>query len=298
MLALLTMPPAITQSAPEQPPAQAQMHAQTQGQITSQSLEDLQKAAAAGQPKAQFQLGHLYDQGEAGLPRDEKKAVFWWKQSASQNADSAYALALCYQFGAGVKQDAQKSFEYETLASRLGSAEGALALGLHYQIGQIGNEKKESPNKSFSKNPIQAFQFYQLAANRGSVQAQILLGTAYLEGMGTEKNPQKAAQLWEKAANYPNSEAQRLLGALYVEGAENFPTNREKGMELLKKSAEKGNAKAAYQLGGLYENAKPPDYPEALALYQQAGKSGDRRAQARFKMLSKQLSKRTKEASA
>ena len=41
-----------------------------------------QSAANHGDPGAQFALGHCYERGDFGLPKDDEKALYWYTQGA------------------------------------------------------------------------------------------------------------------------------------------------------------------------------------------------------------------------
>jgi TPR repeat protein len=61
--------------------------------------------AAAGDAKAQFSIGWMYDLGQ-GVPQDKVKAVKWYRMAAEQgHADAQYELGLAYYYGWGVAED-------------------------------------------------------------------------------------------------------------------------------------------------------------------------------------------------
>jgi hypothetical protein len=68
-------------------------------------LDNLQKAAAAGDAKAMSDLGATYAIGEA-VPQSWAEAFKWFKSAAEANFTLAYVnLAGCYRDGDGVTKD-------------------------------------------------------------------------------------------------------------------------------------------------------------------------------------------------
>lgn len=62
----------------------------------------LQKEAEAGDAKAQYDLGRMYEGGE-GVPKDAAKAVEWLQKAAAQgHADAQALLGRMYARGEGV----------------------------------------------------------------------------------------------------------------------------------------------------------------------------------------------------
>lgn len=51
-----------------------------------QALATYQKSAAMGDADGQFYLANLYEKGGAGVPKDVKKAAFWYGKAAEQSA--------------------------------------------------------------------------------------------------------------------------------------------------------------------------------------------------------------------
>ena len=69
------------------------------------SLEEIQREAEEGKPTAQCKLGYMYMTG-TDVPRNDAKAVHWFKKSAEQGFCTAQNfLGSMYAEGRGVKQD-------------------------------------------------------------------------------------------------------------------------------------------------------------------------------------------------
>lgn len=64
----------------------------------------LRKAARAGNPAAQLEIGRRYYEGR-GVRRDYRSAVRCWRLAADQgHAEARYHLAVCHVLGEGVKK--------------------------------------------------------------------------------------------------------------------------------------------------------------------------------------------------
>ena len=65
--------------------------------------------AAQGDPRAQFNIGNMFDFGK-GVTEDNAQAVYWYKKSAKQNCDIAqFNLGNCYNKGKGVIKNKEKA---------------------------------------------------------------------------------------------------------------------------------------------------------------------------------------------
>lgn len=77
--------------------------------------------AQKGDPDAQFNVGHAYEQG-VGVRRDMNKALHWYRKAADQNHDFAqYSIGLFYEQGLGVAQDTGQAKIWYQLAAKNGN---------------------------------------------------------------------------------------------------------------------------------------------------------------------------------
>ena len=84
---------------------------------------------------AQYNLGVMYDQGEAVVP-DDKEAVKWYCSAAAQgNARAKYNLGNMHNQGHGVPQDYKEAAKWYRLAADQGMAQAQGNLGLKYVLG-------------------------------------------------------------------------------------------------------------------------------------------------------------------
>ena len=84
---------------------------------------DLQRKAENGEVAAQFNLGHMYDNGQ-GVLQDYKQAVKWYRLAADQgHADAQYNLGIMYAQGQGVPQDYVQAHMWSNLAAANGTGQ-------------------------------------------------------------------------------------------------------------------------------------------------------------------------------
>ena len=90
------------------------------GTAKAQDLEQLRKAAEQGDTRAQYNLGHMYDEGE-GVPENDREAVKWFRKAAEQGyALAQYRLGFMYAFANGVGKDYVKAYAWANLAAAQG----------------------------------------------------------------------------------------------------------------------------------------------------------------------------------
>ena len=96
-----------------------------------------------------------------------------------------------------------------------------------------------------------ALREFEGPALRGNSNAQVNLGTLYLNGFGVAQNDATAYLWFERAALQGNAIAESKLGVLLYQGI-GTPVNRAKAAEWFQKAADQGDAHAARVLGDMY----------------------------------------------
>jgi eukaryotic-like serine/threonine-protein kinase len=242
-------------------------------------LADIIAAANRGDPDAQNQLGVKYALGEDGLPRDDTKAVEWYRKAASQGyakgetnlgdmyffgrggldksysealswylkaaqqdfPDAQYRLGVMYEKGLGTSKDIQNAVKYYRSASDHGNPESENVLGTLYATGDAGVPQDDK----------QAVALYQKAADQGYAKAEKNLGDMYFFGRGVSERDYKQAMLWYgKAADQQLAEAQFRLGYMYEKGLGTQQSNQD-AIDMYKKAARNGSVDAQRALDRL-----------------------------------------------
>lgn len=120
----------------------------------------LTELANSGDPVAQYRLGFRYAKGQ-GIPKDERKAVFWFRKAADQgHAVSQCNLGVMYANGQGVAKDESQSVFWYRKAADQGDAWAEYYLGVSYAKGT--GVRKDLPN---------AMHWLRLAVQHGNPEA-------------------------------------------------------------------------------------------------------------------------------
>ena len=103
---------------------------------SAQSIAELKKQAAAGDAKAQYNLGVAYANGY-GVSEDKSEAIhFWWRKAANQGYVKAeFRLGVAYDLGDVVQRDEAESVRWYRKAADQGDAEAQFNLGAAYRDG-------------------------------------------------------------------------------------------------------------------------------------------------------------------
>ncbi|MDK9696879.1 MAG: sel1 repeat family protein [Siculibacillus sp.] len=176
------------------------------------AIEQLRRAAENGHPIAQWKLGRIYQTGD-GVPVNDAKAFDFYNQVANNHADDSPASP-------------QSAFV----------ASAFVALGGYYLKG--------IDNTAVRPNVQKAREIYTYAASYfGDSDAQFNLGRLYLDTDSKERDPKQAARWLRVAAKKGHVGAQALLGQLLFTGDDDVPRRPAQGLMWL--TVARANANAA-----------------------------------------------------
>lgn len=269
--------------------------------------------------EAQFLLAEYIGTGVYGLKINHQKAFNLYMQASKQNhSQSAFRVAVCYELGAGTKQDNMRAVQFYRKAASLGDnlAMHKLALTLLYgKLGQKRNLKegmswlKRAANNAdvlhpeplhdlaqcFEKHggcPIvipdeyYAFELYSRAANFGFAPSQFRLGACYELGLlSVERDPSLSLKWYGKAAAQGYPEAELALASWFLDGIPKILERNElTAFRWVKKAVDRGYPKAFYVMGTYYERGigVQRHEKEAYRLYRTAAEGGYKKAQAKL----------------
>jgi TPR repeat protein len=132
------------------------------------------------------------------------------------------------------------------------------------------------------KDYAAALRWYRLAAEKGDVQAQRLLGSLYADGKGVAPDEVQAVAWYSKAAGKGDALAQSKLGAMYATGGGGLAQNDQEAARLFKLSADQGDPLGQAWLAFFYENGRggfPKSDQDAARFYKLAADGGNAFAQ-------------------
>ena len=125
-------------------------------------VEALRRAADLGHPGAQLRLAGLYEVGGSGVEADLKESRNWARRAAEGgDAQAMHYYAMQLYEGTGGAQNRVAALGWLKRAAEAGRVDSQYNVARLYEIGDEG----------VTKNPVEAFKWYMIAARRGDQQA-------------------------------------------------------------------------------------------------------------------------------
>ncbi|MFQ5773238.1 MAG: tetratricopeptide repeat protein [Kiloniellaceae bacterium] len=164
--------------------------------------------ARGGDATAQYSLGKLYETGGMDLPKDDRRAVEWYRLSAAQGISAAQNnLGLMYAQGRGAARDPARAVELWTLAARQDHSMAQFNLALAYFRGE-----------GVAENKVEAERWFRRAAGLGLADAQYALGQIKLLGLNSQVDKGEALNWYQLAAAQGHAKAREQAELLRREG--------------------------------------------------------------------------------
>ena len=158
--------------------------------LSASDIELLTKAAQAGNPEAQHQLGMCFANGD-GVELDYSKAFDWVEKAANQQHQQALrTLAWLYANGFGTDQSDEKAQALIIQLAEAGDAKDQYFLASLYQSGIYGMQADSE----------KMIYWYHQAAQQHYARAQYALAKIILKGVDLKPNDEMAFQ-WLSLAN-------------------------------------------------------------------------------------------------
>ena len=125
-----------------------------------------------------------------------------------------------------------------------------------------------------------------LLSDRQDMQARMILGMLYAEGVGTKQDTNEAIELLASAAAHGNAEAYKHLGDIYLAG-KLVTADSDKSLEYYRLAAGLGMTNAYETMGDIFREGKlvERNIPRAIELYDMAAKEGHESARAKSEAL-------------
>ncbi|KQP20873.1 MAG: sel1 repeat family protein [Variovorax paradoxus] len=171
--------------------AQARHYAGLTGQVVdlAQAHAFLRQAAERGHVPAQVDLGYLYLDGNAQVPKDATAAFHWFRTAAGQGAVSAQCmLGDFYANGwGGARKDPAEAMRWYR---RTAATDAPCASRSQYAL-----YRAYADGAGVRRDMAAAIAWLQQAAEAGNPRAQRALGRAYDRGEGVARDP-ALARVW------------------------------------------------------------------------------------------------------
>lgn len=187
-----------------------------QPELSAAERELIRKAAEAGNPDAQYQLGMVYANA-SGVDLDYKQAFKWIHKAAdSGHVQAMRTLAWLYANGFGTEQSDEKAQDTSILLAEKGDAKDQYFLASLYQSGIYGMQPDSE----------KMIHWYYQSAQQHYGRAQYALAKIILKGVDIKANDEMAFQ-WLSLANMnghkkASEELTKLIQRLPEEKVEEF----------------------------------------------------------------------------
>ncbi len=153
---------------------------------------EVERRAAAGDTKAQAELGARYGQGY-GVAQDIPKAMAILSAAAAKNdPDAQYFLGTAYASGLGVPQSDLQAFSLFEQAAAQGHGPGSYMVATSIIYGKAG----------IAPSWKSGMKYLWDSAAKGYPPAMLLLGAAYQDGNGVDVNIKAAAYWYRRVLSY------------------------------------------------------------------------------------------------
>ena len=240
---------------------------------TKTATELFKKAAAMGSNAAMFELGE-----QALQDGDIKNAELWLERASLYNHSRATRLLIKHYLG---NDSTEPQYAKATKWLQHSIKKVDTSDKLFYWLAELYEE-----GKGVSRDYTKAFDLYNNAARRGSVEAQVKMGEFFKYGKGVAYDPMRSYRFYRIAASNKNRDAMVALIDNYQCGV---------GRPISAKNSEKWREYALYHGAGklvkdrvydLLNTSKPEAHKEVVKLVEQRIKNDeDQTAMALLSML-------------
>jgi TPR repeat protein len=154
-------------------------------QYSVMDINNLMKAAKAGEPGAQFYLATKYQQGK-DVQKDEKQAFTWYKAAADKGLAAAQLnVGRMLADGIGTKKDEVLARQYLEKAASRGDNRASFNLA-------VMDEQK--------KNYMSAYQWYELSTRDGMLDNKVInMSEAKKTALAANLTPEQIRQARDRA---------------------------------------------------------------------------------------------------
>lgn len=178
--------------------------AQLEAKSYANAYLELLPPAQAGDPRAQFLMGQLSDNGYGPIQLDAAEAARWYRKSADQNyGEAQFALAQAYAFGRGVASDKDESLRWLRRSATNNFTPAMLSLA-----------KLLDEGRGMPKNADEATIWINRAAELGDADAQYLFAERLSDGKGIAADRHAAYAWFKRAAAQGHPAALYRLGRI------------------------------------------------------------------------------------
>lgn len=234
-----------------------------------------EELAEHGNPDGHMGMGFLYASGLGVNVSQAKALVHYTFGALGGNTWAQMAIGYRYFSGAGVAPNCEKSLDFYRQVADKVSQGVSFSGGAAIQRIRLLDELENGYTSGILDNDL--FEYYQLLAEKGDVQAQVGLGQLHYQGgRGVDLDYQKAMHYFTQAANAGNAMAMAYLGKIYLDGSDDVEANNDTAFMYFKKASDLNNPVGLSGLGlmYLYGRGVERDYNKAFQFFMAAADQG------------------------
>ena len=236
--------------------------------------------AAEDDPRAQFALGLLFDNGQ-GVSQDDRLARSWYARSAGQGfAKAQFNLALMLEAGRGGAADPETARDWFLRAAEAGNDDARTRVMRLVESGDAVAARELGRmyfyGRGVQTNRVLAGKLFARAAEAGDRDAMFYLAWQIESAQKPGKPlPAEALRWYTEAARAGHAGAMYNLAVHYRIGIAVSPAP-DRAKALYTRAAELGHARAAFSMGLFYDLGGPwnSDPEAARRWYAQAAELG------------------------
>ncbi|XP_030753370.1 protein sel-1 homolog 1 [Sitophilus oryzae] len=237
--------------------------------------EMFSELAEKGNPDGHMGMGFLYASGLTVNVSQAKALVHYTFGALGGNTWAQMALGYRYLSGISMGPTCEKALDfYRTVADKV-SQGVSFSGGAAIQRIRLLDELENGYTSGILDNDL--FEYYQLLAEKGDVQAQVGLGQLHYQGgRGIDLDYQKAMHYFTQAADAGNPMAMAYLGKIYLDGSDEVEANNDTAFKYFKKASDLNNPVGLSGLGLMYLYGKgvEKDYDKAYKYFLAAADQG------------------------
>ena len=235
-----------------------------------EARKDAATAAAKGSSASMVLLGVMSQRG-LGVPKDEARALDWYRKAADLgNQRAAHLVLRSTDTGVGVERGSPAA---QALAAQMRerffsvTAAPVDTLQAQAERGDASAEHNLAARFEQAKDYAQAIKWYERAAAHGSEMSAMNLAQMYEKGIGVKADPAEAIRRYKVLAGQGNGEARYRLAVL-AESSGDYA----QAADLHQRSIDRGDFRAMLNLGEMHEQGRgvKQDVKRAVALYERA----------------------------
>ena len=166
----------------------------------------------------------------------------------------------------------------------------ALVLSMACLTSSACSNSKPTVDTSQNDRAVAQAKELRKSAEAGDASAQYRLGLLYYEGRGVSENPLQAKEWFDMAAKQGHAGAQLHLGTMYLEG-KGAPQSAQMALVWFSRAAEQEEGLAFAKLGGMYARGRGvlQDFVQAHMWYNLGAAHGDLKAAEARDALAQQM---------